>query len=129
MIKLVPKLWGHEEWLVNNDKYCAKYLILKYGYQCSLHYHKKKDETFYVLEGLVNLEIYDDMNDRILTYPLRPGDSYRIKPNLSHRFYTKTPEAKLLEVSTTHYDEDSYRLEISRKRSEDTYGKNSRENT
>jgi D-lyxose ketol-isomerase len=69
------------------------------------------------------------MNDRILTYPLRPGDSYRIKPNLSHRFYTKTPEAKLLEVSTTHYDEDSYRLEISRKRSEDTYGKNSRENT
>ena len=57
MIKWVAKLWGAEKWLVNNEIYCAKELILVNGYQCSLHYHKIKDETFYILEGEVEIEM------------------------------------------------------------------------
>lgn len=46
MLKLITKLWGHEEWLVNNELYCAKFLCLEKGAQCSLHYHEKKIRLF-----------------------------------------------------------------------------------
>ncbi len=104
MIKFVPKVWGSEEWLVNNEKYCAKFLNLVRGYQCSLHYHKLKDETFYVLDGKVEIELQDNI------LILNKGDFVRIKPTIIHRFRATTPTARILEVSTTHSDEDSYRL-------------------
>jgi mannose-6-phosphate isomerase-like protein (cupin superfamily) len=107
MIKFVTKLWGSEAWLVNTDKYCAKYLNLVEGYQCSLHYHKIKDETFYVLDGKIELELSNK------TLLLKKGDSHRLRPGDIHRFRAITPQAKILEISTTHYDEDSYRLEKS----------------
>ena len=47
-IHYVPKFWGYEQWFVNNDKYCGKRLLLNRGYQCSVHYHKIKEETFYI---------------------------------------------------------------------------------
>ncbi len=54
-IKIVTKEWGEERWIVNRD-YCGKLLILKKGFRCSLHYHKNKDETFYVNKGKVLME-------------------------------------------------------------------------
>ena len=54
-VQLVAKVWGHERWLANDEKYCCKTLTLKKGYQCSLHYHKLKDETFFVLDGRLRL--------------------------------------------------------------------------
>ena len=111
MLKFVRKVWGSEEWLVNNDLYCSKYLNLAKGYQCSLHYHKIKDETFYVLDGTIELELRE--NDRPVTMILHRGDQHRLYPHTIHRFRAVTTIAKILEVSTTHFDEDSYRLEVS----------------
>jgi len=113
MIKEVKKLWGSEEWLVNNNLYCAKYLNLKRGYQCSLHYHKLKDETFYILEGIIELELQE--NGREVTITLVRGNQYRLKPYTLHRFRAITFRAKILEISTTHFDSDSYRKEKARK--------------
>jgi mannose-6-phosphate isomerase-like protein (cupin superfamily) len=106
---LVDKLWGQEEWLVN-DTYCVKLMTLKPGYQCSLHYHNNKDETFYVLSGIVMLNVGGVMH-RML-----PGDYIRIKPGMIHRFHAANGEpATFLESSTHHDDEDVVRLEDSRK--------------
>src|SRR3989338_8926171 len=44
-VKIVPKVWGQEQWLVNNEKYCGKKMLIKDGYYCSYHKHKIKDET------------------------------------------------------------------------------------
>ena len=54
--KEVKKEWGKEQWIVNRD-YCGKKLILNKGFRCSMHYHKNKDETFYILTGKVLMEI------------------------------------------------------------------------
>ena len=105
MIKKVKKIWGSEEWLVNNELYCCKILNLKKGYRCSIHYHKVKDETFYVLKGIVLLELF---GKKII---LRKGDSIRIKPYTLHRF-TGIKNSKILEISTHHEDSDSYRLKL-----------------
>jgi len=57
MIKKVTKKWGYEEWIVNTDKYCGKLLYLQKGKRCSMHFHQVKDETFYILQGKVLMEI------------------------------------------------------------------------
>jgi len=120
VIKTVKKLWGYEEWLVNEDIYCAKFLHLNKGYQCSLHFHKNKDETFYILEGEILLELSKNkmlnLKDAdIEVYYLKEGQQVRICPMQPHRFRALTDIAKLLEVSTFHSDVDSYRIEKSRK--------------
>ena len=44
----VSKGWGYEDWIVNKEQYCGKLLFIKKGKKCSWHYHKNKDETFYI---------------------------------------------------------------------------------
>lgn len=107
-IKIVEKVWGHEEWVINTDKYCGKKLVLNQGYQSSLHYHKEKDETFYVESGKVLLEL--DSQQIIMN----PGDAQRILPNQRHRF-SGLEKSVILEFSTTHDDNDVVRLKDSRK--------------
>jgi quercetin dioxygenase-like cupin family protein len=105
-MKMVNKVWGQEEWIVNTDKYCGKILRLNKEYRCSRHYHKLKDETFYIWSGKVLFEL----NDKKIT--LSPGDSVRIHPGDWHRF-AGLEESVILEFSTHHKDEDSYRSEPS----------------
>jgi mannose-6-phosphate isomerase-like protein (cupin superfamily) len=99
-----PKSWGDENWIVNNELYCSKILTITHGFRCSMHYHEKKDETFYVLAGLVLLEIGGESE------VLRPGACVRVRPGVLHRF-TGLSDAKILEVSTQHFEEDSFRTQ------------------
>ena len=50
-VELHPKGWGYEKWIVNTDEYCGKLLFFEEGKRCSWHYHKLKDETFYLQSG------------------------------------------------------------------------------
>lgn len=114
--KFVPKNWGYEQWLVNNDLYCGKILFVKRDKFCSWHYHKVKDETFHLLEGSVEVKygrLYHDeylvdlrMSSSII---LKPGDSLHIPVGMPHRFYG-LEDSKIIEISTHHEDSDSYRL-------------------
>ena len=47
----VPKGWGEEIIIENNEMYCGKLLKFKKGCKFSMHYHLIKDETWYVNEG------------------------------------------------------------------------------
>jgi mannose-6-phosphate isomerase len=111
----VEKLWGTEHWLVNNSHYCGKILTLAPGWMCSLHYHPVKTETFYCLGGAVRLEVHEKGAPAEYKVILLAGDAYTIPAATPHRFqalYGK--QAKLLEISTPHSDEDVVRLEDSR---------------
>lgn len=103
MIKKVQKLWGSEEWIVNRN-YCGKILNLKKGFRGSIHHHKIKDETFYLLEGKVLLELGEELNKTIM----KPGDSIILEPCMKHRF-TPLDDSRIIEFSTHHNDEDTYR--------------------
>jgi uncharacterized cupin superfamily protein len=102
-MKEIKKSWGKEIWYVNNELYCCKFLHLNEGKNCSIHYHKLKDEEFYVLEGIIKLELFGE------TKTLKKGDSIRLKPYTLHRF-TGIKDSVILEVSTHHEDSDSYRV-------------------
>jgi len=112
MIKEHKKSWGSETWLCNNNLYCGKLLNVERGKWCSYHFHKLKDETFYVLHGWVLLEYsLPGKPGRILQY-LKEGESIRIQPFTPHRFIGFV-DSVIIEISTQHFEEDSYRLEPS----------------
>lgn len=106
--KHVEKKWGNEEWLVNNEKYCGKILTLKQGFISSYHHHRKKDETFYVLRGLV----YFKRDGLEMT--LNAGESVRVRPGQIHQFASLAGVSKIIEISTHHEDGDTYRKMESR---------------
>jgi len=99
----VEKAWGKEIWMANNELYCGKKLILNKGKRCSLHYHKLKDETFYLESGRIFLEIGDDKMF------VNPGESIRVYPLTNHRF-SGLENSVIIEISLHHEDDDSYRI-------------------
>lgn len=101
-IKIVEKEWGREIWMANTEKYCGKKLILRKGKRCSLHYHKKKDETFYLDSGRVLMEVNGE------EMIMQKGEATRIFPGVQHRF-SGLEESIIIEISTHHEDSDSYR--------------------
>ncbi len=98
----VPKVWGEEHWIVNRA-YCGKKMVLKKGYRCSLHLHKEKDEVFYVTKGRVFLELGD--GERVM----EPGDHHHVPTGVEHRFWG-LEDSEIMEFSTHHEDDDSYRV-------------------
>jgi len=126
-MKIVDKVWGQEKWIANNRLYCGKVLKLKEGFRCSIHQHKIKDETFYILSGVILLEFgKPDANGSIDFWQnkriMESGDSQRIQPGTFHRF-TGIVDSKIIEFSTHHEDDDSYRLTVSGKVPDDEMAK------
>ena len=110
-INFVSKGWGFEKWIVNTEEYCGKLLYFVKGKKCSWHYHKLKDETFYIQSGKILLKYSDsddisDANEIILN----KGDKFHIYRGLRHQMFA-LEDTELFEFSTQHFDEDSYRLE------------------
>lgn len=108
----VEKSWGYEDWFANNEKYCGKLLFIengKWSSEGNFHYHRIKDESFFVIEGSLLLEFVGDHNE-IFTIELEEMQSARLFPGTRHRFTAISEKGcKFIEVSTTHSDKDSYR--------------------
>jgi len=102
----VDKVWGSEVWMANTDMYCGKLLYLKKGKRSSIHYHKNKDETFYIHSGRVLMELWED--DKHENKIMEEGEVLRLRPNTKHRF-SGLEDSLIIETSTHHEEEDSYR--------------------
>ena len=109
-IKHVPKGWGYEKWIVNKPQYCGKLLFLREGKRCSWHYHKIKDEVFYLQSGKIIVKYgLDDDIEKAEEIILEKGDNFYIYPGLKHQMIALR-DSELFEFSTQHFDEDSYRI-------------------
>jgi len=122
--KFVSKTWGSELWFANNEKYCGKLLIVNYNEWSSegrFHYHEIKDETFFIIQGVLLLEIANEEGEyhRITLFE---NDSYRVMPGVKHRFSAGSEiQCKFIEASTHHEDSDSYRCFYEKKEGEWIY--------
>ena len=106
-INRVQKIWG-EEWWLDNEEFCTKLLFVKPGFQCSLHYHPVKRESFRLLSGALFLEQRDIRGIPFEEF-LAVGDRRLIEPKTPHRFRSYEG-AVILESSTHHDDADVVRL-------------------
>jgi|TARA_Y100000310_G_scaffold71486_1_gene67313 quercetin dioxygenase-like cupin family protein len=109
-IKFVPKGWGFEKWIVNKPEYCGKLLFFEKGKRCSWHYHKLKDEVFYVQSGKLLVK-FSEGNDIMKAQEviLEKGDNFHVYRGLRHQMLA-LEDTELFEFSTQHFDEDSYRI-------------------
>lgn len=136
------KKWGYETHLVNQTPpcppvlgngmetgYCLKELtVIPNGQACSIHFHRLKHETFYMVDGFLMLEIWSQIKDAWVAVALGDppavlkhlkhravmkldvGETFTIAPFRPHRFWAPRVVAKFIEVSTPDRAEDSYRI-------------------
>ena len=105
----VPKGWGEEIIIENNEMYCGKILIFKKGCKFSMHYHMKKDETWWVEYGHFIYSFIDTETALLQTVNLKEGDIVRQYPGQPHQLEAVS-NGRIFEVSTHHEDSDSYRI-------------------
>ena len=71
------------------------------GQKHPAHYHKRKEETFQILSG--QLDVYLDGHKQ----HLHPGQTCLIQPGVWHSFSSELG-CIFEEISTTHFNDDSY---------------------
>lgn len=106
---IVEKSWGEEHIWVSNDQYCSKFLKFEKGSKFSMHFHREKIETWYVLSGEFEVRWIDTSDASYHTKILKTGDTWHNNPLTPHQLvcYIK---GTILEVSTSDSVEDNYRI-------------------
>ena len=84
-----------------NRGYCKKLIAVLPRQKHPYHYHKQKEETFQLLNGDLEVEVDGKQ------IALRPGDTILVQPGCWHKFQSLNG-AIFEEISTTHYNNDSY---------------------
>ena len=84
-----------------NRSYAKKLVIQLPRQKHPYHFHKRKEETFQLLHG--DMEIVKDG----YSTQMSPGDTFIVEPDEWHKFHT-LEGAIVEEVSTTHYNDDSF---------------------
>lgn len=86
---------------VINREYCKKIIVLIPGQTHPNHFHKRKEETFVILHGTLSLTLDREQ------IRLGEGEMITIHPGVWHSFSSDTG-CVFEEISTTHYNDDSY---------------------
>ena len=108
-IKYKNKPWGYEIWIHNSKSYCGKILVINKSKSSSFHYHKLKDETFYLKSGKILMEIID-INNNHKKFTMIEGDILDILKGYKHKFTGIAEVSEIFEISTQHFDNDSIQL-------------------
>jgi mannose-6-phosphate isomerase-like protein (cupin superfamily) len=103
------KGWGHEDIWATNDKYCGKMMHFNEDAKFSMHFHKDKDETWFVINGKFLVRYIDTSNAKIFETVLEPGDVWHNPPLLPHQLYC-IEKGTICEVSTPDSVEDNFRV-------------------
>jgi len=107
-VRRVDKPWGYEIWFAVTERYAGKIIHIGAGHELSLQYHRRKDESIYVLSGAMELELENEAG-AVETHQLRPGDCQHILVGRRHRMRAVV-DTDICEVSTPDLD-DVVRLE------------------
>lgn len=107
--EIVEKGWGREIVFVNNNEYCGKILSFNKGKKFSMHYHMLKKETWYVAKGKFIFIWINTANGTSNSEYLEVGDVITNERGEPHQIIA-LEDGDLFEVSTQHFDSDSYRI-------------------
>lgn len=107
----VDKGWGYELIWATNDKYCGKIMVFeKMGAKFSMHFHREKDETWFVNNGRFLLKWIDTQTAEFKTQELTEGMTWHNPPLQPHQLICMEPGSSITEVSTPDSVEDNYRI-------------------
>ena len=106
---IVLKGWGSEEIWASNDKYCGKFMHFNKDAKFSMHFHKEKEETWYVLSGKFIVKWLNTVNATIYEETLDKGAVWTNFALVPHQLICLEP-GTIIEVSTADSVEDNYRV-------------------
>ena len=107
----VDKGWGFELIWATNDKYCGKILFFeKAGAKFSMHFHREKDETWFINNGRFIVRWIDTKTAQMHTQELKEGDVWHNPTLQTHQLECIVAGSSLTEVSTPDSVEDNYRV-------------------
>jgi mannose-6-phosphate isomerase-like protein (cupin superfamily) len=110
--KKVDKYWGYELWIHNSELYCGKLLVFNKNSKFSMHYHMLKEETWYVSKGKFEYRWIDTNTAIEHNKIVSEGDIIHIERGKPHQLESLEEIGEIFEVSTQHFDEDSYRIRL-----------------
>jgi quercetin dioxygenase-like cupin family protein len=106
----VEKGWGHELIWATNDRYCGKLMKFNPGARFSMHFHREKEETWYIQSGRFVVKWINTTNAEQNERELNPGDTWHNPPCMPHQLIC-LEEGTVVEVSTADSVEDNYRVQ------------------
>lgn len=107
----VDKGWGYELIFATTDKYCGKIMVFdKAGSKFSMHFHKEKDETWFVNAGKFKVRWIDTKDAVLYEKQLVEGDVWHNPPLQPHQLEAIDAGSMIFEVSTTDSVEDNFRI-------------------
>jgi len=94
----------------------VKLLHMGQGKKLSRHFHKQKSEYFVCVAGAFKIELWSDQDttttgESTNQFTLHEGERFFVPAGLQHRMTGLHQVNTLLEISSKHYDEDSFRIE------------------
>lgn len=105
----VEKGWGSELIWATNDKYCGKMMNFNQGAKFSMHFHREKDETWYVQSGKFIVRWINTGDASQREDILNEGAVWHNPPLLPHQLIC-IEAGTIIEVSTPDSVEDNYRV-------------------
>jgi mannose-6-phosphate isomerase len=105
----IEKPWGYELVWAHSEQYVGKLIFVRKGEELSLQFHKEKDETIYLHEGKIEIEISEPGVRIPESEVVTAGAAFRIRPGVIHRWHA-LEDSIVLEASTPELD-DVVRLE------------------
>ena len=97
------KIWGNTTLIFDNSTLSMYMLNIIKGGCCSRHWHKAKWNLFYVISGILGIDIFEGDSNIPRSIVLESGKSYLIKPGVRHRF-KGILETQIIEVNYTQLD-------------------------
>ena len=108
---VIKKGWGYELIWATNEKYCGKIMVFeKAGNKFSMHFHKEKDETWFVNSGKFKVRYIDTKDSMLYEKELNEGDVWHNPPLMPHQLVAMADESSITEVSTADSVEDNFRI-------------------
>ena len=82
----VEKGWGYELIWATNEKYCGKIMVFeKVGAKFSMHFHREKDESWFVNNGKFLLRWIDTKTSQLHEQELTSGMTWHNPPLQPHQ--------------------------------------------
>lgn len=97
-MNVTGKIWGSTSLLLKTPFVEIHYIVVVPNAHCSLHLHTVKNNTFYVINGSITIEVHKSKYDLVDRTFLTKGTYTNVPPGEYHRFVTGNEGAEVLEI-------------------------------
>ena len=107
------KSWGNVIKIIDNEdnNYSGRILNINQNNSTSTHFHSNKHKTFYVLSGVLIVDIIEPDTAEVMTYEVDSEEIFEVEQNVAHRLRAVDDGVMAVEISTYHHDNDVYRVQ------------------